>query len=219
MRQILLMCIALVSVVPVSSAEQTDNRQDWHFQVFLDDQAIGHHTFSLSRIGASTQVAVDAKFNVKFLFITAYSYQHQNYEVWRDNCLYSIHSQTDDNGDAQYVNGQKTGTTFQIQTAAGQNRVEGCLKTFAYWDASFLQSRQLLNAQTGEVMSIEVQPLGIVELLIQQQRVPAKQYRLVTDKFSIDLWYAVDNNDWLALKSTTRDGTVLRYQKVAEVKS
>lgn len=219
MKRLLLIYIALVSAMPVSSATQTDGRQDWHFQVFLDDQVIGHHTFSLTRMGDSTHVAVDAKFNVKVLFITAYSYLHQNYEVWRDNCLYSIHSQTDDNGDAQYVKGQRTGATFLIQTAAGQNRVEGCLKTFAYWDASFLQSRQLLNAQTGEVMSIEVQPLGIVELLIQQQRVPAKQYRVVADKFSIDLWYAVDNNDWLALKSTTRDGTVLRYQKVAEVNS
>ncbi len=195
------------------------SQQQWRFKVFLDEQAIGYHNFRLSKLDDVTHITVDARFDVQFLFFNAYSYLHQNYEVWHNNCLQTINSQTNDNGDSLYVQGQRQDKMFVINTAEGKTTHAGCLKTFAYWDASFLNSPQLLNAQTGEVLPVQVKTLDIETVDVCGTVVKARRYRLVTDEFSIDLWYSLQQQEWLALQSTTKDGTTLRYQRIKELQS
>ena len=65
-------------------------------------------------------------------------------------------------------------------------------------------------AQVGssQVSSTHV---GTEQLALNQQKVEASRYRLTGDKLEIDLWYD-SNNQWLALQSTTENGSQLRYQ-------
>ena len=100
---------------------------------------------------------------------------------------------------------------LRVNTQAGENALPGCVKTFAYWDPTFLNSRYLLNAQTGELQPVTIDDLGAHTIEVRGKPVAANQYRIVTDQFSIDLWYS-PQHEWLALQSTTRDGAVLHYQ-------
>lgn len=47
--------------------------EEWAFDVFLDKSKIGKHTFTLDQ---NRQLTSRAKFNVKVLFVNAYSYDH-----------------------------------------------------------------------------------------------------------------------------------------------
>lgn len=205
-----LLCLCLVGLAtrPVTASTP----QAWRFKVFLDDQEIGQHTFEIIDRDNTRYVDVEARFDVKFLFFTAYYYQHSNHEVWQGNCLNSIQSNTDDNGETQFVQGKTNGDVFQLRTPQGENRVDGCIKTFAYWDPSILNSDYLLNAQTGELMPVSIDDLGIQSINVTGKPVAAQHYRINTDQFSIDLWYS-PQREWLALQSATRDGAVLRYQR------
>jgi hypothetical protein len=185
--------------------------QTWNFKVYLDDQEIGEHRFVVSTQNNTRHVEVDAKFDVRVLFFTAYSYRHSNYEVWRQQCLQSIKSKTDDNGEQQYVEGEEHGKAFRVVTKLSNEQIDGCIKTFAYWDPDFLNSRQLLNAQTGKLMPVTIKEVGKKIIQVRGDSVESEQYRVITDEFSIDLWYS-PQREWLALQSTTRDGSVLRYQ-------
>ena len=201
--------LSLVMLFVVSVAQASS--QQWTFKVFLDDQEIGQHRFEVFTQDTTHYVAVEAKFDVKFLFFTAYRYQHSNYEVWQQQCLQSIQSRTNDNDELQFVQGERQGDVLRINTSQGKDELSGCVKTFAYWDPAFLNSRYLLNAQTGELQAVTIDNLGAKTIEVRGKPVAANQYRIVTDQFSIDLWYS-PQREWLALQSTTRDGAVLRYQ-------
>lgn len=185
--------------------------QSWKFKVFLDEQEIGEHTFKVASFNNKTHVTINAEFDVYFLFINAYSYRHTNYEVWDDKCLQSVKSKTSDDGDELYVQAEYESEQFNIKTPTGQYSAGGCIKTFAYWDPTFLISQRLLNAQTGEIEPVRVEKIGEEDLMIRSKLTSAMHYRLTTDDYVIDLWYS-KNNEWLALNSTTKNGSVLRYK-------
>lgn len=186
--------------------------QDWRFAVYLDEREIGEHRFTLAPRTDGVHVSIDAQFRVKFLFINAYEYAHQNYEVWRGECLHSIHAQTDDNGDVQFVRGTRDGEYMTLLTHTGAQQLPGCVRSFAYWDPDLLESTHLLNAQTGELLPVSIETLGTVVIQVRDKQLLANHYRLVTDKFSIELWYAADTREWVSLKTTLADGNTLHYR-------
>ena len=83
--------VALLSLSGICHASQ-----NWNFKVYLDDREIGRHRFELLRFEDTTQVRINARFEVSVLFINVYSYEHTNYEVWKGDCLSSIKSSTND---------------------------------------------------------------------------------------------------------------------------
>ena len=185
--------------------------QQWRFKVFLDEQIIGYHTVTLNPDKSRATVQIEANFDVKFLFFTAYRYRHNNQEVWQNNCLQTIESHTDDNGDIFYVNGQRKQQGLALQTHDGALTLPGCVRTFAYWDPRLLQASRLLNSQTGDYLDVDIKLIGSEPLLIANQEVAAKRYRLQAESIEIDLWYS-DSMHWLALQTKTESGRQLRYQ-------
>jgi hypothetical protein len=193
----------------VSQASQQD--QSWKFKVFLGDKEIGEHNFNLSSVQNAVHVTTNANFDVYILFINAYSYRHSNHEIWNGSCLKSIHSVTDDNGTEFRVSGKTVNDKLHVTTHDDMYVRSGCIKTFAYWDPSFLQSEMLLNSQTGEIVPVSVSYIGPEKIVVRDESITARRYQLVTDEFTIDLWYSNDDQ-WLALNSTTPDGNTLRYK-------
>jgi hypothetical protein len=206
-----------VSILAFLACLVTPSQQTWSatsriydFKVFLGKDEIGHQRFDVSSEGEQTQVRVDAHFTVKFLYITVYTYRHTNIETWEGTCLREIRAQTDDNGESFFVNGIFRNGQLQVQTQAGNWVGEGCLKTFAYWNPEWITGERLLNSQTGEHQPASILVVG--EETIPVQGVPTRttHRRIVTDKFTIDLWYTL-NGRWVALHSTTKKGDILRY--------
>ena len=204
--------MAILCSMSWSAVSETD--RSWKFRVFLDDKEIGQHRFHVTPRSDGTHVAIEASFDVKFLFLNVYSYRHNNVEIWQGGCVQSIESKTDDNGESFHVLGNRRGDTFYLQTLDGENAVEGCIKTFAYWDIDALKSTALLNAQTGELTTVALNDLGPSVIDVAGAETPAQHYRLTAEEITIDLWYSVDNGQWLGLQSTTRQGAVLRYRKL-----
>lgn len=206
--------ISLLLILATSNTAIGNTSQTWHFRVLLDEKEIGHHTFKLLERDEKKHVSIQADFDVKFLFFSAYTYEHRNYEVWQGNCLSSINSRTNDNGKSFFLRGDNLGDSIQVENASGNRKLQGCVKTFSYWDPEFLKSDRLLNAQTGELMKVRVRDLGNTTINVKGRSAEARHYRIDTDEFAIELWYSTDDNQWLALKSITREGAVLEYEKI-----
>lgn len=190
--------------------------QTWRFKVSLDEREIGFHNFVVSRQGTQRTVDISADFDVKILFINAYSYDHANSEIWKDGCLQQIRSETDDNGKTLKVTGQSLSEGFTIVTQAGEPRTvdSPCVRSFAYWDPEFLGSNRLLNAQTGEIIDVDIESRGEETLLIDGDPVAAVRYVIEMDGGPITLWYTRDSSRWLALQAVTDGGRTLRYDPV-----
>ena len=203
---LLLCCSTAFNFANASNGDDTN----WQFKVFLDGDEIGTHTFSLIKKGERTEINSKARFGVDFLFINVYSYQHDDIEHWRDQCLDSIEAFTNDNGDEHKVSGKIENENFIVNTLENKHTYNSCIKTFAYWDPAFLTEPELLNSQTGEMIEVESQFIGYETMTHKGQTIDSKRYRLSGEKLQIDLWYSKENH-WLALESLTEGGRVVRY--------
>jgi Family of unknown function (DUF6134) len=198
-----------------TAAAQT---QSWTFGVYLDDAPIGHHHYHLHHNGAEHELKIEARFNVKFLFINAYRYVHDASERWRGNCLAALTARTDDNGGKSEVDTEQQAerliaVTSTTPGAASRVRepVDGCLMSFAYWNPEMLRQTRLLNAQTGKIENVTITSMGEEKINVRGTPTSAMRYRVTGAKHPIELWYGADRT-WLALQSTLDGGRRLRYQ-------
>ena len=192
------------------SVEKNQDDKSWRFTVYLDDQEIGYHNFSLVQKENHKEIYSNASFDVKFLFFNAYSYRHDNVEKWNGQCLKSINAVTDDNGELYNVSGKIANDAFVVNTAEKERSYLPCVQTFAYWDPDFLKETALLNSQTGEMVEVDSELIGKETLKHKGKDITARHYRLKGDDLQIDLWYS-DDDHWLALESLTENGSIVRY--------
>lgn len=200
--------LVLAALVPATAVASTG--QEWQFRVLLDGREVGSHRFRVSDGGGERRVESDARFTVKFLFIDAYTYTHQARERWQGDCLTAIESRTDDNGRQLAVRGARTAGRFEVAAGKVQADLPACVMSFAYWNPAMLRQARLLNAQTGELLDVRVEPLGEETIAVRGAPLAARRYALHAPDFRIDVWYA-SGNRWVQLESRTDGGRLLRY--------
>ena len=190
MRRVLALLAALAGAADAQAAMRA-----WDFRVYLDGEPIGRHRFTADSQGAELRLASRAKFEVTFLRVPVYSYEHRADERWRGGCLAALEARTVVNGTVQ---------------EARLPRHDGCLKSFAYWDPAILAETRLVNAQTGEITAVTVTFVGNETRAVRGRPTDTRRHRLAGARLSIDLWYA--GGDWVALESATEGGRLLRYE-------
>lgn len=205
--------IACAFAFSANAADEVPGKQ-WQFDVALDGKPIGFHTFELQHDGSTQVLTTEASFNVKFLFITAFRYRHQNTEIWNDGCLASIDASTDSNGQQFDVRGEVGDGSFNLLNADASKTLPGCVQTFAYWNPAILESQKLLNSQTGEYEDVTVTLEGREQLPVAGEPVDTIRYRLSAEAGDIILWYSSTDNTWVGLEAPAKGGRKLRYQAV-----
>jgi hypothetical protein len=201
----------LFSVPAVAALADDASSRTLVFDVFLDGKKIGYHRFEIDGSKKNAAVRSEASFDVKFLFVTAFSYRHSAMENWAGGCLEEIRARTDANGKMLNVVGERTGDTFVIDAGEGKAQLPQCVMSFAYWNPGFLEQPRLLNPQTGEYLDVEVQELGRDMIRLDGREIPARTVRLTGRQVDITLWYS-ESSEWLALESVAKGGRILRYE-------
>jgi len=204
LMQQLLICLAFL---PVSSLMA----DEWNFNVYLDDKKVGTHLFEVMGGGDRRQVQSTANFNVKFLFFSAYSYEHTNLESWAENCLLTFDANTKVNGKPTAVSGATAEAGFMVERGAEQELLPDCVMSFAYWNPAFLQQNRLINPQTGEFLDVEIEAMGTEELEVRGEQVAAERYKITGRDIDIMVWYSADD-EWLGLESVVKNGRIIRYE-------
>jgi hypothetical protein len=183
---------------------------DWNFRVTLDGREIGSHRYTLEPGGQGTVLRSQADFDVRFLFVTAYRYDHEAVERWQDGCLRALDSRTDSNGEVVAVNAVAGNDGLAVARPEGRDVHPGCIRSFAYWDRQLLESDRLLNSQTGELVPVQVTSQGQERVRVRGDERVASRYRISGPNLQIDVWYA--DGDWVGLEALTDGGRRLRYE-------
>jgi hypothetical protein len=209
-----LICAAAVAIrvppSPAAEAAAAPAADSWNFRVFLNDDPIGYHTFTLTSQGDSRQLTSVAHFQVKILFISAYHYDHQATEAWRGDCLTRLDSNSDDNGRQLSVHARSDEQGISVAAPQGRYTLSGCAMTFAYWNPLMLQQSHLIDPETGDDVAVVIRPVGDELIAVRGAMLPARHYHLHSAKLEIDLWYSPEGR-WLALESPSEKGRRLRY--------
>ena len=153
----------------------------------------------------------EARFRVRLLLIDAYSYDHHTEETWRGDCLAAFDSRTVERGKVTTVTGRAEEGTFVLEGPRGRDDAGACAMTFAYWNPRILAQSVLVNPQTGAPTQVSVESLGRARVRAHGRAQDATHYRIDTDKTRTEVFYATDD-EWIGLRSTTREGHVLEYR-------
>lgn len=202
-----LTCLLAAASLAAPAAAET---RTWDFRVLLDGREIGQHRFTLAPQGEERELKSEASFDVRFLFVSAYRYQHEATERWRGDCLRALASRTETNGEREQVSATLRGERLVVERPGARDEHAGCVMSFAYWNPRILQARELLNSQTGELLPVTITRQGEETLTVRNQTVRAERHRIVARDLQIDLWYA--NRQWIALESPAKGGRTLRYE-------
>ena len=206
-----LLAAGLLSLFTATAAATSPTGGNWNFTVYLDDDPVGSHRFTLSETPAMRKLRSEARFTVRILTIKAYSYEHEADETWQGDCLTTLKARTDDNGDRSAVLGAEQNGRFELKKGNRAETLPACIMSFAYWNPLMLKQSRLLNPQTGDYTAVTIRPLGREAVPVRGQPVAADKYHLNAGKFQIDLWYA-DGGRWIALDSVLDNGKRLRYR-------
>ena len=204
----LILCCLLTMLSSVAMA------QEWAFDVFLDKNKIGKHSFTL----INNTLTSKAKFNVKVLFINAYQYNHTAVEQWQGDCLSGLEAHTVENKVTTDVRGAKNATGFEVGDGKTKQTLPACSMTFAYWNPKILEQKQLLNPQNAEYLNTTVEKLANETITVKGKPTETTHYKLKgaldgKNKLNIELWYNL-SNEWVALKSTTPEGYNINYKLI-----
>lgn len=181
--------------------------EEWKFDAVLNNKVVGQHVFILE----NNKMISKADFHIEFLFMDIY-YQHKSEETWAEECLSSISSNTNDDGDLFEVNGNNGSGSFLITTKKDSFDLPSCIMTFAYWNPKVLEQDNLLNAQNGQYLEVKTTMLKKENLLVRGKNIATNCYEMTAskdgqEKLKIRLWYDQDMQ-WVALKSPTPIGDI-----------
>jgi hypothetical protein len=215
----LLIGTAIALMTPGLGVASTLAQDPLTFAVSLDDRPIGVHRFRIVDDGATRVVESAASFDVRILRVPVYRYRHSNTETWQNGCLKQLDSETDANGTRYAVDLSKTEAGYTISTSTEtRNYQTDCLMSFAYWDQRFLRQNQLLNTQTGELIAVEIQPLGESLRKVANRTLAVEGFRILAESGDIDIqvFYNSADERWVALESVLENGRILRYVATAD---
>ncbi len=201
--------ILLLAVLLIEPANAVT--RSWDFSVLLDGSEIGYHRFELVQDGDQRRLTSEASFDVRFLFINAFRYRHENTELWSGDCLESIDARTQANRKKLAIRGALQDDRFVVDDGNAENALEACVMTFAYWNPEFLQQSRLLNPQSGEYLDVEIERVGEQPIVVRGEEIAASVYRVSAEKMELTLWYSPDD-EWLALESVAKGGRIIRYE-------
>ena len=211
-KRLVLLCLFVLTLAPPASAlERPVGTAEWDFDVYLNDKKVGTHKFNVSDSDGLRQVVSEASFRYKFLFISAYRYEHSAEERWANDCLVAVDASTNANGKRTEVYGEQSSSGFIVDKDDESTELPDCVMTFAYWNPEFLLQPRLLNPQTGDYVAVRVDEIGQEILNVRGQAVTATRFKLSADKIDLTLWYSLDK-EWLGLESIAKGGHVIRYE-------
>ena len=196
-----LLLLGLLSTAPALARE-------WHFDVTVDGLPIGTHDLVLRESGDARSVQSDMRYGVALLGM---SYTQHAEETWQADCLTRLDTRTEDRGNTITVAGRLEAGGFVVDGPRGQAQLPACVMTFAYWNPRVLRQTHLVNLQTGVWTPVTVHDLGKESIDVRGTSRAANHFRVDTERNRIELWYSPEN-EWLGLRSTTRDGHVLTYR-------
>ena len=204
MRLLFVLIFLLINLQSLVFAEKKSNPSEKiSFNVFLDKKQVGTHSFVIERKNQHIWVESNMQLEGKFWGLVPFRYTHQSTEQWKNGCLINLESQTLKRGNTIIISAKYDQSGLTITNADKAQFVEGCIKSFAYWNSSALEGNQLLNTEDGKLVDVKIETT-------QTQSALGKSVVIRSSEADINLQYGADGK-WLSLKSNLDVGGLLHY--------
>ena len=158
-----------------------------------DHGEVGEHRVSFSRQGEDLVVSVDNLITVEIFFITAFRFEAERREVWRDGRMIAYDSRTHDDGTDIQVSARTEGDKLVIDGPEG--RIEAPAGTFPThpWNPAFLGQTLVMDTKTGRLLNIETVEAGRETIQAGGRMIRALKHRITGDTRR-EIWFDEEGN-------------------------
>ena len=190
---ILIMGFAACVASPLTAASLPQSGS-LKFDVIRKGKDIGDHSYKFtgSENFYSVKVSTNIVVKVPLIKLTAYSFQHDSVETWKNGKLQKLKSATNDDG-----------TPHKINLNASS------VLPASLWNDDIVKSKELLNTVNGKKMFVRVADFGGEVVTTKKGKVSAKHYR-ISGELERDLWYD-KNGDLARVLFKADDGSTVIY--------
>lgn len=186
-----------------------DQKATYLFDVYFDDRLVGTHRFERTVADDGRDIIEShADFQLKILFFNAFQYQHHSREVWQNDCLVALTAETESRRGEEKTELSQEGNLPRLTVNGAEKEIAApldCLSTFAYWRRDLTSRSHLMNAQSGDVVPVQIQTLPVAEGATDER------IRISSDKLNIDVIYDLEG-DWIGLETALPKDHRLTYR-------
>jgi len=184
---------------------------DISFDIYRKNKKVGEHRVSFARNGDDLTVMTKMNIAIDVFIFTAYSFDYDSTEVWRNNQLHAIAVNVDDNGKMANVNARMEDNLFKIDGPKGSFIGSSWVFPTNHWHRGQANSKTILNTLTGKLTQVEVVNRGIERVDTSQGSVDADHFEYTGQLRDTEVWYDADNR-WVKMRFKARDGIDIEYR-------
>ncbi|HEY9536420.1 MAG TPA: DUF6134 family protein [Kiloniellaceae bacterium] len=160
----------------------------WRFLVLRHGEPIGTQRMTFSRRGDDSVVEVAIDIAVDVLGITVFRFTHRAEEVWRGGQLWSLVSDTDDDGTRWRVQAERRNGMLRGSVNGAGFEAPGSILPASLWHPDTTKAQALLDTIDGRVKTVDCRDLGEEAVPVAGAETAARHFRL-TGEIERDVWY------------------------------
>lgn len=179
------------------------------FTVMREGDDIGTHRLKFRTDDRGLAVDIQTDIAVKVFGVALYRFEHEGHEIWRENHLVSIVSETNDDGTPHHLNATATEGALMVDGDARQESERLAIIPASLWNNELVSQTELLNTLDGSNMPVTILEIGPEVVEAWGRNVSATHYS-VTGKLNRELWYDADGI-LVQVKFGGADGSEITY--------
>ncbi|MEL6999762.1 MAG: DUF6134 family protein [Pseudomonadota bacterium] len=151
-RRVFLSGVAATLAAPAVASATADRE----FRIIRDGDDIGSHRLDAAVSANGFEIAITIRIAVKIFGITAYRYEMDNREVWREGRIVSVDSRVNDDGTEErcIINAREDVLSIEGSRFSGEAALDAV--TTSYYAAPFLERRPWLSTQSGAPLELSI---------------------------------------------------------------
>lgn len=212
MRRLILAVLLLIT--PLSTQADIDPIGLYgdaiRFDVVRNGEVVGEHETRFSEIDGNLVVTSRMTLEIFVLVFPVYAFNYNSVETWKNNQLNSLNVRVLDGGDEVNVRANARNGKLHIVGPDGEALAEDTILSTNHWNASVVQTDQVLNTLTGRVNQVTVQRRDMETLPLPKGNVNAVRYDYDGDLKDTSVWYDQQGR-WVKLQFKARDGSTIKY--------
>lgn len=202
---------ALADTALASSQTQSPREFLWqpepgdeiYFDVFRNGSEFGHHIVRFEADEAGDIAAIiDVDLRAGLGPVTLFRYALDVRETWRDGHVLALKGKVNNDGERESVTARRTGASLEVDGTEFRGDLPVSIIPASHWNIWQTQADRILSTESGEVIEVDVKPLGRELIEAGGQTIEARKFLMDSD-IDVTLWYD-DQDRWVKLSFETR---------------
>lgn len=161
------------------------------FDILRDGNKIGTDVLEIEKDGDKTVAKISTHISVTAAFLELYHFDHSAVETWNAGRFVSYKAHTNDNGTKYVVSAVASDGKTDLTVNGEETKIAQVVLPASLWNADFINSTQLIDADKGKVLSIQVSDLGDDVIEVNGAETHAHHYKITGD-FPREVWLVND---------------------------